>query len=62
MQELLNHPAVQSGLAPFVAGLVVAVIFKRINLSGLALIAGKYLEATPQSLQKQGIPSIQSAS
>ena len=40
MQELLNHPAVQAGLAPFLAGLVAAGLFQRVKLSGLALIAG----------------------
>ncbi len=38
--ELLNHPAVQAGLAPFLAGLVAAELFQRIRLSGLAIIAG----------------------
>ncbi len=40
MNEWLNHPAVQSGLAPFLAGLIVAVLFNRIRLSGLAVLAG----------------------
>ena len=40
MQELLNHPAVQSGLAPFLVALVTAELFQRIKLSGLAVIAG----------------------
>lgn len=40
MQELLNNPAVQAGLAPFLAGLITAVLFRRIKLSGLAIIAG----------------------
>lgn len=40
MQELLNHPAVQAGLAPFIAALIVAVLFQRMRLSGLAIIAG----------------------
>ena len=40
MQDILNHPAVQAGLAPFLAALVTAGLFRRFRLSGLALIAG----------------------
>ncbi|MEO8331598.1 MAG: hypothetical protein ABI479_04135 [Gallionella sp.] len=40
LQELLNHPAVQAGLAPFLAALVTAELFQRARLSGLAIIAG----------------------
>lgn len=40
LQALLNNPAVQAGLAPFLAGLITAVLFRRIKLSGLAIIAG----------------------
>lgn len=40
MQELLNHPAVQAGLAPFLVGLVTAELLQRLKLSGLAIIAG----------------------
>ncbi|MBK8569306.1 MAG: hypothetical protein IPN81_04600 [Nitrosomonadales bacterium] len=40
MQELLNHPAVQGGLAPFVIALIVAELLLRLRLSGLAVIAG----------------------
>lgn len=40
MQEWLNHSAVQAGLAPFVAALIVAELFQRMRLSGLAIIAG----------------------
>jgi hypothetical protein len=40
LQELLNNPAVQAGAAPFLAGLITAVLFRRIGLSGLAIIAG----------------------
>lgn len=40
LQELLNNPAVQAGLAPFLAGLITAVLFRRIKLSGLSIIAG----------------------
>jgi hypothetical protein len=40
MRELLSNPAVQGGLAPFVAALAVAELFQRMRLSGLAIIAG----------------------
>lgn len=40
MQELLNHPAVQGGLAPFIIALIVAESLHRLRLSGLAVIAG----------------------
>lgn len=40
MQEWLAHPAFQSGLAPFVAALIVAELLLRLRLSGLALTAG----------------------
>lgn len=40
MQEWLNHPAVHGGLAPFVAALIVAELFQRMRLSGLAIFAG----------------------
>ena len=40
LQELLNHPAIQSGLAPFVAALLVAELLQRLRLSGLSIIAG----------------------
>ncbi len=40
LQELLNHPAVQAGMAPFLAALVAAELFNRLKLSGLAIIAG----------------------
>ncbi len=40
MQELLNHPAVQAGLAPFLVALITAGLFHRIKLAGLAIIAG----------------------
>jgi len=40
LQELLNHPAMQAGLAPFLAALVAAELFQRPRLSGLAIIAG----------------------
>lgn len=40
MQALLDPPAVQAGLAPFMVALVTAELFRRIKLSGLAIIAG----------------------
>ncbi len=40
MDELLNHPAVQAGLAPFVVALVTAGLLQRLRLSGLAIVAG----------------------
>lgn len=40
MQEWLNHPVVQNGLAPFIAALLVAELLLRLRLSGLAIIAG----------------------
>lgn len=40
MQELLNNPAVQSSVAPFLAGLVVAGILLPLRLGGLAAAAG----------------------
>jgi hypothetical protein len=40
LQQFLNHPAVQAGLAPLLVALVCAASFRRISLSGLAIIAG----------------------
>jgi hypothetical protein len=40
LQALLNHPAVQAGLAPFLVALITAELFQRMKLSGLAIIAG----------------------
>jgi len=40
LQEWLNHPAVQGGLAPFIAALIIAELLQRLRLSGLAIIAG----------------------
>ena len=40
LQELLNHPAVQAGLAPFLVALIAAELLQRVRLSGLAIIAG----------------------
>ena len=36
MQEILNHPAVQGGVAPFVVGLVATLLFAPARLAGLA--------------------------
>jgi hypothetical protein len=40
LQELLNHPAVQGGVAPFIVGLAVALVGFRLRLAGLASAAG----------------------
>lgn len=40
MDQFLSHPAVQAGVAPFVAALIVALVFHRLRLGGLAAIAG----------------------
>ena len=40
MQELLNNPAVQSSVAPFLAGLLVAGLLFPLRLGGLAAAAG----------------------
>src|SRR6267378_672803 len=39
MQEMLANPAVQGGLAPFVAALIVAALLAPIRLGGLAVVA-----------------------
>src|SRR5258706_15039774 len=39
MQEMLANPAVQGGLAPFVAALVVAALLTPFRLGGLAVVA-----------------------
>jgi hypothetical protein len=39
VNDLLNHPAVQGGVAPFVAALIVALILGRVRLGGLAVAA-----------------------
>lgn len=36
----ISHPAIQSGLAPFITALIVAESLRRLRLSGLAVIAG----------------------
>ncbi len=40
MHELLNHTAIQAGVLPFIAALIIAELFQRLRLSGLAIIAG----------------------
>lgn len=40
LQELINHPAVQAGFAPFLVALITALLLQRLKLSGLAVIAG----------------------
>lgn len=40
MNDILNHPAVQGGVAPFVAALIVALLLGRVRLGGLAVLAG----------------------
>ena len=41
MEDLLNHPAIQGGIAPFIIGLVISLVFMRFNLfAGLAVVAG----------------------
>jgi hypothetical protein len=40
MQDLLNNPAVQGGVAPFVVALVVAFALFSLRLAGLAIVAG----------------------
>lgn len=39
MEELLNNPAVQGGVAPFLAGLAVALALFALRLGGLAIVA-----------------------
>ena len=57
MQELLNNPAVQSSVAPFLAGLLVAGLLFPLRLGGLAAAAGFLAtvtlvgDFTPESLQ-----------
>lgn len=40
LQQLLDHPAVQAGVAPFLAALLSAGLLRRFSLSGLSIIAG----------------------
>jgi hypothetical protein len=39
VNDLLNHPAIQSGVAPFVVALIVALLLGRIRLGGLCIVA-----------------------
>jgi len=39
VNDILNHPAVQGALAPFVAALIVALVLGRAKLGGLAVVA-----------------------
>jgi hypothetical protein len=39
VQDLLSNPAVQGGVAPFVVGLLVALLLHRVRLGGLAVVA-----------------------
>lgn len=45
MEELLAHPAVQAGVAPFIAGLIVTVALCRLRLGGLAIVAAFFTAA-----------------
>lgn len=40
MNDLLNHPVIQGGVAPFVAALIVAMVLGRVRFGGLAVLAG----------------------
>jgi len=40
LHELLTHPAVLSGLVPFLVALVIAELFRRLSMSELALFSG----------------------
>lgn len=40
MQELLQNPMVQGGIAPFLMAIIVAELLQRLRLSGLAIVAG----------------------
>ena len=40
MEAFLSNPAVQGGVAPFVVGLVAAIVLRRFNLAGLTVVAG----------------------
>src|ERR1700687_1864941 len=39
MEEWLNHPAVQGGVAPFVVALIVMLLLQPVRLGGLAVVA-----------------------
>jgi hypothetical protein len=53
LQDWLEVPWVQYGLAPFLAGLAVAEMFNRLRISGFALVAGI---ATTATLGARGLP------
>lgn len=40
MQEILQDPVFQAGIAPFIAGFVVTIVLGRARLGGLAVVAG----------------------
>jgi len=41
LEELLSHPAVQGGVAPFIAAIIIAGLFMKVNVfAGLAIVAG----------------------
>ena len=40
MEDLIAHPAVQGGVAPLLAGIIAALVFYPVRLSGLAAAAG----------------------
>lgn len=47
MQDLINHPAFQGGIAPFLTGLIITLAFRRAGaIQGLALLAGFLVTAT----------------
>jgi hypothetical protein len=39
VNDILTHPAVQGGVAPFVAALIVALVLGRVRLGGLSVVA-----------------------
>ena len=40
MNDLLQNPAIQAGVIPFVVSLIAAAVLSRSRLTGLALVAG----------------------
>ena len=40
MNDFLQHPAVQAGVAPFVVALIVAALLGRTRFAWLAIVAG----------------------
>ena len=56
MSQLLEHPAVQGGVAPFVVALVVALALGRTRFAWLAIVAGwatSYVLANTHSIRYQ---------